>query len=601
MNGNLQQIIPKKNYLFFILYSFLIIGFFCSLSLYYWDHFKTKNQTNIQPQQFMKMFYNDIVKNLNQEKSEESKIFLKKMISLLDYDGLEVYNRLNKMTFTIQEKELPYNDYHKIPFIFPQKKASPWKFVFLKRNHPKGSKDLKNGPLSFNLLIFFAIVSIIHLTILIWKNIIRPTVNSMTQEFSSQNVSHQLLQNSKIVSEYSQKIIILIDQNLNILNPQSQFAYKIFQQNIENHNVIDFFFKRFNISGNKINKIESSLALIFGDDTIQYNAVNSHLPKQSTIGLGKSIKSFNFFYIPLLNKNNQVEKIVISLNQNTEIKILRKTIFSLQQKTKILEDLNGIENKEKIYGSLIKIKSLLTTQITTVLSKCNSDFDPSFKVMFFYELSKITPDIPFFKAFICENKTKLEKKLNNDFNPNDLLISNDDYNFTKDLITTKYLFFLEFLSQTASMIKHYNSFNDDLYDPFQKIDEQLSPIFKSLIEDLKEILEKFFTFFNTANSPHKLDLKTLSKCVKQFPNFQETLKILKLKSILLSLLSTAVNNDSNALFFKNVSSQLNLVFSRDSVDDYILKNNLLGPFYMLNKKINELDNFQKKMVKRGSM
>ena len=600
MHGVFLQFIPKKNYLFFILYAFLIIGFFCSLSLYYWDHIKTKNQANIHPQQFMKMFYYDIVKNLNQKNTEESKVFLKKMISILNYDGLEVYNDLNKISFTILEKELKNNDYHKIPFIFPHKKASPWNFIFLKQNGHLGSKGFKNGPLPFNLLILLAIVSIIHLTVLIWKKIIRPTVESITHEITSQNASHQFLQNSKIASEYSQKIIILIDQNLNILNSQSQFAFQLFQQNIENHNVIDFFFKRFNISSKKISKIESSLALIFGDDTIQYSAVNSHLPKQSTIELGKSIKSFNFFYSPLLNKNNQVEKIVISLNQNTEIKILRKTIYNLQQKTKILEDLYGIDNKGKIRESLIKIKSLLVTQITTVLSKCHSDFDPSFKVMFFYELSKKTPDIPFFKAFINENKTKLEKKLNNDLNPNDLLISNADYDFTKDLITTKYLFFLEFLSQTTSIIKHYDSFNDGHYEPFQKINELLSPNFKALIEDVKEILEKFFTFFNTTNSPHKLDLKTLSKRVKQFPNFQETLKTLKLKSILLSLLSTAINNDSNALFFKNVSSRLNLVFSRGRIDDYILKNNLIEPFYMLDSKINELNNVQKKMEKRES-
>ena len=72
MHGGFLKFIPKKNYLFFTLYAFLIIGFFCSLSLYYWDHFQTKNQANIQPQQFMKMFYYDIVKNLNQKNPEEN-------------------------------------------------------------------------------------------------------------------------------------------------------------------------------------------------------------------------------------------------------------------------------------------------------------------------------------------------------------------------------------------------------------------------------------------------------------------------------------------------------------------------------------------------
>ena len=83
----------------------------------------------------------------------------------------------------------------------------------------------------------------------------------------------------------------------------------------------------------------------------------------------------------------------------------------MKLQAKVLEDLYLNKGDQILFKCLLKTKSLAITQIKSICSRLNNDFEPSFKEMFFYELSKATPKLPFFKAYVSDTKVKLEKKL----------------------------------------------------------------------------------------------------------------------------------------------------------------------------------------------
>ena len=397
--------LSKRNYFFIILYALLVIVFFSSLSIYFWEKIKDKEATQINI--VMTSFQEKIIIDLNKKKLAPTKNILTKILTILNYNGLEVYNKKNKTQFVILGNELKDKNYKKLTYTFPQEDLSDWEFVFLKQN----GTSLKTGPLPFSVLLLLALISIIHLAFLIWKNIFIPLTEKINAELKSAKNIEVSTRNSKIISEYSQKVILLINKDLQVLNIQSQFSNQIFDTNLKDKNILESFFKKFNLLNQQLNKIESSFYLLFGDDTIQFSAVSSHLPKQATINFGQTFKSFNFFYIPLLDNDHKVEKVIISLIENTETKVLRKVVTSMKLQAKVLEDLHFNKDNKILFQSLLKTKSLVITQIKSVCSRLNNDFDPSFKEMFFYELFKVTPDLPFFKAFVSDTKIKLEKKI----------------------------------------------------------------------------------------------------------------------------------------------------------------------------------------------
>ena len=560
----------------------MVIIFCSSLSIYFWEKVKDKGstQTNI----VMTSFQEQIINDLNKKKLDPAKNTLTKILSILNYGGVEVYNTKNKTQFVILGNELKDKNYKKVNYTFPPKSPSDWEFVFLKRN----GRDLKTGLLSFNVLLLLAFICIIHLGFIIWKNIFIPFNEKIDNELKSVKKVEESTRNAKIVSEYSQKVIILINKDLQILNVQSQFSNQIFDTNLKDKNILESFFKKFNLLDKQLTKIESSFYLLFGDDTIQFSAVSSHLPKQATINFGQTFKSFNFFYIPLLDNDHKVEKVIISLVENTETKVLRKLVTSMKLQAKVLEDLYLNKDDQLLFKCLLKTKSLAITQIKSICSRLNNDFDPSFKEMFFYELSKATPKLPFFKAYVSDTKAKLEKKLEESNELDINFPSNADYFLIKDLVTIKYLIFLDHLAPISKIIKSYYFFNKEESKELKDLESQLWDLIEENMNTILDVYKNIFNYLPGYNKKEKIELKSLTKITKVVPNFEEAIKTIKLKSILLSTLFESANSENQAIFFRNLSERLNLITSRINFDEYMLKNGLLESFNMVTRKIHDI-------------
>ena len=132
----------------------MVIIFCSSLSIYFWEKVKDKEatQTNI----VMTSFQEQIITDLNKKRLDPAKNILTKILSILNYGGIEVYNTKNKTQFVILGNELKDKNYKKVNYTFPPKTPSDWEFVFLKRN----GRSLKTGLLSFNVLLLLAFICI---------------------------------------------------------------------------------------------------------------------------------------------------------------------------------------------------------------------------------------------------------------------------------------------------------------------------------------------------------------------------------------------------------------------------------------------------------
>ncbi len=555
--------IPKKHFLFFFLYAFLVLIFFCSLSIYLWESFKNNQITETQKERTLNMFKEEIIYNFKEKKLKSNERILKIITDILEVDGIEVYWKSKKPTLIFKVENLENKNFYKIPFFFNSKKESQIKFIFLKLSSNGEEKKLKQGPVPFSILLIGAFICILHLSFLIWKNIFAPLFQKFDKDLSKSSMKLNDYKSLKIASDFSQKILVLVDENLSILNDQSTFSKQIFQGNIKNKNIVEEFFNKFLFLSNELSRIESSLILSFGDDAIQFSAVSGHLPKQGTLHIGNKTKHFNFFYIPLLDDYNHVQHILISLVENTEIQTLRKTINKIKRETSIEKDLLLFDKKEDLLKKLIQSKNFIANQISSINSKLSNEFDLSFKNMLFYELYKILPDAPFLKASIQNIKIKMERKLDVPLEFPDFPSNNEsDYYYTKNLVSMKFIIFFEALCQISKTI-------GDFLIKFKEAKHEMSYSNRFLYPIIEDRLKESFLCYK--NIFDILEISTNEDVLKRYSKFKKlkvesplysSLLSLKHQLVILSHLFIASNNEALYNIFSSSSDKLNLVLGR---------------------------------------
>ena len=226
--------VPKRHYLFFLLYSFLVISFFCSLSIYLWENLKNQKITETQKERTIEMFKDEIIYNFEKKQIKNNKRILKIITDILKVDGIEVYWKSEKPTLTFKVENLENKNFYKIPFFFSSKKEQPIKFIFLKLSSNGKDEKLKQGPIPFSILLIGAFICILHLSFLIWKSIFKPILKGIDKDVSESTNKMGDFKALKIASDFSQKILLLVDENLSVLNDQSVFSNQVFQGNIKN-------------------------------------------------------------------------------------------------------------------------------------------------------------------------------------------------------------------------------------------------------------------------------------------------------------------------------------------------------------------------------
>ena len=563
--------VPKKHYLFFLLYSFLVISFFCSLSIYLWENLKNQKITETQKERTIEMFKDEIIYNFEKKQIKNNKRILKIITDILKVDGIEVYWKSEKPTLTFKVENLENKNFYKIPFFFSSKKEQPIKFIFLKLSSNGKDEKLKQGPIPFSILLIGAFICILHLSFLIWKSIFKPILKGIDKDVSESTNKMGDFKALKIASDFSQKILLLVDENLSVLNDQSVFSNQVFQGNIKNENVVNEFFGKFLFLSHEPSRIESSLILSFGDDTIQFSAVSCHFPKQGTLHVGNQTKHFNFFYMPLLDDHHNVQHILISLVENTEIQTLRRIINKVKKESSIEKDILKADNGEEFLKKLTKSRNFIATQLKQINSKLTNEFDQSFKNMLFYELYKILPEAPFLKASIQNIKVKMERKMDTPLEYPDFPSNNEsDYYYTKTLVPMKFVIFLEALCQISKVLGEFLA-------NFQKAKHEIIYSNRRIYPIVEERLKETFLLYK--NIFDMIEVNSNEDVLKHYKDFKEievesnlynSLLLLKSLLVTLSYLFNATNNDSLSNTFHSSSDKLNLILGRKGLN----KNNI---------------------------
>jgi hypothetical protein len=119
------SIVPKKHYLFFSLYTFLVLTFFCSLSIYLWENIKTQQITEVKKERTLNMFKEELIYNFEKNKIKSNKRILKIITDILEVDGIEVYWKSEKPTLAFKVENLENKNFYKVLFFFSSKKEPP--------------------------------------------------------------------------------------------------------------------------------------------------------------------------------------------------------------------------------------------------------------------------------------------------------------------------------------------------------------------------------------------------------------------------------------------------------------------------------------------
>ncbi|MEC8624366.1 MAG: hypothetical protein VXY34_06070 [Bdellovibrionota bacterium] len=517
------------------------------------------------------MFKDEIIYNFEKKQIKNNKRILKIITDILKMDGIEVYWKSEKPTLTFKVENLENKNFYKIPFFFSSKKEQPIKFIFLKLSSNGKDEKLKQGPIPFSILLIGAFICILHLSFLIWKSIFKPILKGIDKDVSESTNKMGDFKALKIASDFSQKILLLVDENLSVLNDQSVFSNQVFQGNIKNENVVNEFFSKFLFLSHELSRIESSLILSFGDDTIQFSAVSCHFPKQGTLHVGNQTKHFNFFYMPLLDDHHNVQYILISLVENTEIQTLRRIINKVKKESSIEKDILKADNEEEFLKKLTHSRNFIATQLKQINSKLTNEFDQSCKNMLFYELYKILPEAPFLKASIQNIKVKMERKMDTPLEYPDFPSNNEsDYYYTKTLVPMKFVIFLEALCQISKVLGEFLA-------NFQKAKHEIIYSNRHIYPIVEERLKETFLLYK--NIFDMIEVNSNEDVLKHYKDFKEievesnlynSLLLLKSLLVTLSYLFNATNNDSLSNTFHSSSDKLNLILGRKGLN----KNNI---------------------------
>ena len=574
--------IPKKHYLFFSLYIFLLVAFFCSLSIYLWENIKNKQITHIQKERTLNIFKDEIINNFEKKQIKSNQRILKMITDILKLDGIEVYWKSEKPNLTFKVENLENQNFYKIPFFFNSQKELPLKFVFLKLSLNKKNKTLQKGPIPFSILLIVAFICILHLSFLIWRDIFKTFIQKVDKDINESTHQIDEYKALKLASDFSQKILILVDENLCILNDQSVFSNQVFQGDIKNGNIVKEFFSKFLFLSHELSRIESSLILSFGDDAIQFSAVSGHFPKQGTLHIGNQTKHFNFFYMPLLDNYHNVQHILISLIENTEVQTLRKTINKIKREMSIEKDILLTNEKEDLQKKLIQSKNFIANQIVQINSKLINEFDQSFKNMFFYELYKVLPDVKFLKASIQNIKIKMERKLDIPLElPEFPSNSESDYFYTRNIVSMKSIIFFEALCQIS---KALGEFLIKFKETKRELNYSNRNIYQIIEEKFKETFLSYKNVFDTIEVNSNEDLLKYYKDFKELKvesPLYSSLLYLKHQLVIISYLFNATNHESLFNLFHSSSEKLNLILGRHG----LTKNNIIVGLFDAHKNL----------------
>ncbi|HND84626.1 MAG TPA: ATP-binding protein, partial [Pseudobdellovibrionaceae bacterium] len=155
-------------------------------------------------------------------------------------------------------------------------------------------------------------------------------VEERTEQLSKElNTTANLLNNMK-------QAVFSVDSNGLIIPPVSRSAYTIFGGAIEGQSVMEVVYRDLGRESSQMDPLKSALVTIFGEDELQWDLMESNLPRR-VIRHGsidkEDIQKLRISYSPLWNREMKLEHLMFVVEDVSHVEKLESEIVELRQQS----------------------------------------------------------------------------------------------------------------------------------------------------------------------------------------------------------------------------------------------------------------------------
>ena len=214
--------------------------------------------------------------------------------------------------------------------------------------------------------------------------------------------------------------VFAIDKAGIIIPPVSDFSKKIFGRDIQGMSIYDTLFKDLEKDGELYNKIMFLIKVCIGADSLQYEISADILPRKIKLKNEKGEKSsINISYSPILDEADILLKLMLVIEDTTELEALEKEVIESQEASAI----KVLRMQEIVYNNKKEIKVFIRETVLNLENAKNALNELNISEFFraahtlkgnarIYNLSKLSEEIHFIETDLVnlKNKTKSPSK-----------------------------------------------------------------------------------------------------------------------------------------------------------------------------------------------
>ena len=140
--------------------------------------------------------------------------------------------------------------------------------------------------------------------------------------------------------------VFSIDKAQNVVYPVSAYSSTVFGTDIVGRNVVDTVYKDVPTNSETMASLKSALSLVFGEDEIQWLAMEDCFPQMVEFIMEEKDQILKITYTPLLDKDENVQSIMMVAEDVTEIEKLRMEAKKKQGEVAILQSLVNMDSQD---------------------------------------------------------------------------------------------------------------------------------------------------------------------------------------------------------------------------------------------------------------
>lgn len=138
----------------------------------------------------------------------------------------------------------------------------------------------------------------------------------------------------------------MVNKDLIIESPVSAFSQKIFEDEILDKHILEILYKKINLSSEHFVNLKTAITTTFGEDDIQWELMSDFFPKEGEIEINGKKKILSISTYPIWDENKLLQKIMLVIQDLTEINALKDENKLKDKKVKIIQELAEQQPKD---------------------------------------------------------------------------------------------------------------------------------------------------------------------------------------------------------------------------------------------------------------